>query len=230
MQREIPRWKLAALGAVALLTVTTAACGSSSDGTKVASIDDKGSESAEDGGGGQGGSGEQVDFEDAMLEYAQCMRDNGVDMPDPTFSEDGKGAIAIQGRTAGAGAGAGPDPSSADFEEAAEVCDPIMEDARSNMPQPSPEEKAEMQDEMLAFTACMREHGVDMPDPTFTDDGGVALTAPGKGPAPDAPAGGDPEASEGPRTDPAFEAALEECQGDGQGGFAMATPAMGSDQ
>lgn len=230
MQREIPRWKLAALGAVALLTVTTAACGSSSDGSKVASIDDKGSESAEDGGGGGGGGGEQVDFEDAMLEYAQCMRDNGVDMPDPTFSEDGKGAVAIQGRAADADGGGGIDPSSGDFEKAAEVCDPIMEDARASMPQPSAEEKAKMQDEMLTFAACMREHGVDMPDPTFDDNGGMALTAPGKGPASDGPAGGGPGASEGPRTDPAFEAALEECQAEGQSGFAMTSPVMGSEK
>ena len=30
-----------------------------------------------------------------------------------------------------------------------------------------------MQEEMLAFAECMREHGIDMPDPVFSEDGRV---------------------------------------------------------
>ena len=33
------------------------------------------------------------------------------------------------------------------------------------------EARQEMQDAALAFARCMRQHGVDMPDPTFTDNG-----------------------------------------------------------
>ena len=32
-----------------------------------------------------------------MLDYAQCMRDHGIDMPDPQFSADGTGGrLTIQ--------------------------------------------------------------------------------------------------------------------------------------
>ena len=30
-----------------------------------------------------------------------------------------------------------------------------------------------MREQMLEFAECMREHGIDMPDPVFGDDGGV---------------------------------------------------------
>ena len=50
----------------------------------------------------------------AMLDYARCMRQNGVDMPDPQF--DGKGKVAMK-----IGKG-GLDPNSPAFEEASESC------------------------------------------------------------------------------------------------------------
>ena len=31
-----------------------------------------------------------------LLEYAQCMREHGIDMPDPTFDEDGGGLVIGQ--------------------------------------------------------------------------------------------------------------------------------------
>lgn len=221
MRRETPRWRVAALGAVVLLSLTTAACGGGGDSSKVASLGDKADESGGGDGGGQGGSGDQVAFEDAMLAYAQCMREHGVDMPDPTFSEDGMGAIAVRSTDAGE-----QDPTSRAFEGAAEACDPIMEDARNNMPQPSAEEQAQMQDDMLEMAACMREHGIDMPDPTFDDNGSVTLDASGPAGPADGPSDSNsaaagipagPDGGTGPRVDPAFEAALEACQGEGMG-------------
>ena len=32
-----------------------------------------------------------------------------------------------------------------------------------------PEREAEMREELLAFSECMREHGIDMPDPVFSE-------------------------------------------------------------
>lgn len=61
----------------------------------------------------------------------------------------------------------------------------------------SPEQEQEMQDQALAFSRCMREQGVDMPDPQFGGEGQVMLTI--------GPDGGlDP-------SDPKFEAAQQAC-------------------
>jgi hypothetical protein len=56
-----------------------------------------------------------TEFEDALLEYAQCMRANGVDMPDPDFSSGG-GIIDL-------GTQDGDSPS---FEAADEQCRGIL--------------------------------------------------------------------------------------------------------
>jgi hypothetical protein len=68
---------------------------------------------------------DQAAFQDAMLEYAQCMRDEGIDMPDPDFSEGG-GFI---------GMAEGIDPSDPDFQAADEVCRPLMEEVLPGGPQ-----------------------------------------------------------------------------------------------
>ncbi len=60
---------------------------------------------------------------------------------------------------------------------------------------------SEMQDDMLAFSQCMRDHGIDYPDPEFTDDGAIVL---GAGPGED---GGGIDFS-----DPGFQEAQEACQ------------------
>ena len=49
-----------------------------------------------------------------------------------------------------------------------------MEDAVGEI-EIDPEQQAEMQEEMLEFAECMREHGIDMPDPVFGDDGRVEV-------------------------------------------------------
>jgi hypothetical protein len=45
----------------------------------------------------------------------------------------------------------------------------------------------EQQDAMLAFAKCMRDHGVDMPDPEFGTSGGPAIQIGGDGIAFDSP-------------------------------------------
>ncbi len=32
---------------------------------------------------------EEITFEEGVLEFAQCMREEGIDFPDPTFDIDG---------------------------------------------------------------------------------------------------------------------------------------------
>ena len=193
-----------------------AACGGGGDGGDdgVASIDeeaaaDDGSGSDEDdGGGGGGGPVDESEMQDSMLEYSQCMRDNGIDMPDPQFDEDGGVQVGISPDS-------GIDPESEEFTAAEEECRPIMEEVRPDMDL-SPEEQAEMQDRLTAMAECMRERGHDMPDPQVNGDGGVRITrgGPASGSGGDGAGGGPP--------DEEFEQDMEECSeeagmGDGTG-------------
>jgi hypothetical protein len=84
-----------------------------------------------------------------MLKYAQCMRDNGVSLPDPV---EGKAGSLYEG----------VDQDSPAFTSADAVCAPILQgivDDRKN------KGGTEDQDEMLALAECLREHGIDVSDP-----------------------------------------------------------------
>lgn len=54
---------------------------------------------------------ERQEMQDAFLEYAQCMRENGYDMPDPDFGGDG-GMFRLQG-----------EPDDPAFQRAQEACE-----------------------------------------------------------------------------------------------------------
>jgi hypothetical protein len=131
-----------------------------------------------------------TDPQEAMLAYTECMREHGVDMPDPQLNGEG-GAIRIGGPDSGV------DPESEEFQEAQEACQGHLEGVRRDI---DPEQRAELQSQMLADTECMREHGIDMPDPQFGEGGTVRIGGPGQGEEPRF----DPESSE-------FQEAQEAC-------------------
>jgi hypothetical protein len=186
------------LAAVLVLGGLLAGCGGGGgdDDDGVASVDESAaadeSTEDEDGDGAGGGSVDETEMQDAALEYAQCMRDHGIDMPDPVF-QDG-------GMSIGFGPDSGADPESEEFKAAEEECRPILEEARPDV-QLSPEQQAEMQDKLTAMAECMRARGHDMPDPQVADDGGVMTRR---------EAGGSDGAAGGP-PDEEFEQDMEEC-------------------
>ena len=203
--RSSPRRLASAVLAVAALLGAATACGSSDDGEAggdVASLDEGAAgDDAPD--ATTAGTSSPEDVEDAMLAFTQCMRDHGVDMPDPQVTGDGGGmAIAIEG-----------DFEDTQFQEAQEACEPLMANARGTM-EIDPEERAEMQAEMLEFSECMREHGIDMPDPVFSDDGRVTQQGP-----PPGDEGSDFSGDE-------FDAAADEC---GRGDMTMSASPAGGD-
>jgi hypothetical protein len=100
---------------------------------------------------------------DAALQFARCMREHGVNVPDP---KPGGGGIMIQG---------GPSDKSR-IERAQQACQKYL--AKVKPPKPSPEREREMRDNALAHARCMREHGTDFPDPTFQGGGKVQLKLP----------------------------------------------------
>ena len=107
-----------------------------------------------------------VDPEDAALAFAQCMREHGVDMPDPQVGSNGEMSFSI---------GAGPGKlDRSKVQEAQEACQDLMPTGLGK-PGDIPQEQ---RDAMLAFAQCMREHGIDMPDPQFETGGMVMIGGP----------------------------------------------------
>jgi hypothetical protein len=134
---------------------------------------------SDDGGGGSASSAEGKAFEGA-LKYARCMREHGIDMPDP--KKDANGRFRV---TAKAAAGSGAD--NAKMQAAQKDCQKYMKAGGGKAP--SAAEQAKAKDAMLAYTRCMRSQGVKIADPQFTSGGGILNRAGGPGQTnPDSPA------------------------------------------
>jgi hypothetical protein len=85
--------------------------------------------------------------------FAQCMRDQGVDLPDPGsgggFQTPKPGKPLL-------------DPKSPTVKAALEACKSLDPNSGGDAQPPiDPTQLAQM----LEFAKCMREHGIDMPDP-----------------------------------------------------------------
>lgn len=125
--------------------------------------------------------------EQALLAFTRCMRDEGVDLPDPTVDADGN---------------VGFNPASL-----ASLRDVDQEFAREAFTECADHlegvslgfellQDAQFQDDLVAFSQCMRENGFDLPDPDF---GAIA----------------EPGGLYGDQvdpTDPGFEAAFDVCE------------------
>ncbi|MDQ3758048.1 MAG: hypothetical protein M3394_09400 [Actinomycetota bacterium] len=151
----------AAAAAAALLGLGACNASSGSGGAQdVASVDAAGADSASKGGKGKAAPSEK-DREKAMLEFSKCMREQGVDMPDPTPVGDGKG-FRMERRVEG-DAKRDLQADEEAFEKADEACRHLVEGlgGAGGAGEPDPE----MEKKMLEFAKCMREHGIDMPDP-----------------------------------------------------------------
>jgi len=197
-----PTRRFALASVVAAVLLGAAACGSGDDdtaGDEVASLDEGGDETTDGTTDGTAAADAPEDVEEAVLAFAECMREHGIDMPDPEVNGDGGVAIAVNGDNGA---------TEAEMDKAHEECEPLMANARGREMERDPEEQAEMEARMLEFAQCMRDHGIDMPDPEFDGDGRVTMRA----------GAGDEGALPVERDTEAFEAAAAECGQDG-GGF-----------
>jgi hypothetical protein len=135
-----------------------AACGQDPDDDGVASLGDGASGSA-------ASASPSVDPEEALQAFAECMREHGLeDFPDPTIDENG--GIEIS-------AGDPGDFGRAELDAAMQACEHLLPEGAGpgDGEGPSAEEQAAMEDALLAYAQCMREHGIDMPDPEFSSGG-----------------------------------------------------------
>jgi hypothetical protein len=100
--------------------------------------------------------------EQAFLKFAQCMRDHGIDMPDPTT--DSNGNLQLQR------------PTNIQFNNqsdrqklrtARQACNSNL---KGIVQQFTPQQRAQLQDNLLKLAQCMRSNGVNMPDPNFSQN------------------------------------------------------------
>jgi hypothetical protein len=157
MRRKVVR--AAAIGALAIaLTLVVAACGGGDDSSGVASLTDTG-QTTTNGSEGSGGASPE-ERREAELKFAQCMREHGVDMPDPV---NGRFELRVRPRDQQKAA------------EAQQACGKYLEDVA---PRISEEDQARMREAALDYAKCMREHGIDMADPQFQEGGGMTMRMP----------------------------------------------------
>ncbi|MBM7773791.1 hypothetical protein JOD54_003995 [Actinokineospora baliensis] len=139
---------------IALLSIGLAGCGSGGDAgvDKVASADGSGSTAAEP--------ADTRSDEERVLAFAQCMREHGIDVPDP--EPGGQGGIQVR-------VPEGMDKGKVD--EANATC-------RAHLPNGGEPGKADpgMVEQARKMAQCMRENGVsEFPDPD--ENGGIRIEA-----------------------------------------------------
>lgn len=103
--------------------------------------------------------------EEALLLFSECMRDEGIPLPDIGVDSDGAPLL---------------DPSlldvidieSDEFEAAFEECQPILSASQAFSIDIDPELQAQIADQLVVFSQCMRDNGFeDFPDPSLLETG-----------------------------------------------------------
>jgi hypothetical protein len=197
-----PRYRarrlVATVGLALALAGSLAACGADTGGNDVASLAT----------GDQAGGTSTTEVKpltdeeiaDAQEAFQDCMKEQGVDIQMAGTAADGTDGGGMIMRVEGGGRGEDPPedlPSEEEMDAANEACQPLMEKVIQNAPKPDPEEVARMKEQALEFAQCMRDNGVDMPDPEFSEDGGGITQS----------IGGPDEAE-----DPDMESAMQTCR------------------
>ena len=117
-------------------------------------------------GGGASSQGEDSGSagDDTAGQFAQCMRDNGIeDFPEPEVDADG--GISI-------GDALGDQRDTEEFRDADQACQHILDDAALPEGEPlPPEERAELQEQWDAIAQCVRDRGHTFPDPEVDEFG-----------------------------------------------------------
>ena len=139
--------------------------------------------------------------DEALLEFSQCMRDEGIPLPDIAVDADGAPILdpALLDTI---------DVQSDEFNDAFETCQPILAASQAFNVDIDPELQALIMDQLFEFAQCMRDNGFDdFPDPNEISAGGPPF----------------PISVFAQFNDPDFEASIEECQRN------LAFPGFGGD-
>lgn len=108
---------------------------------------------------------QRQDIEDAVLEFSQCMRDEGIDIPDIQLDADGAPILDAANLQ-------DIDLQSPEFQSAFTSCISVITDAGAFAFDFDPEIEAIIQDQLQQFAECMRREGIeDFPDPIVGGSG-----------------------------------------------------------
>ena len=133
----------------------------------------------------------RLDSDIALLEFSQCMRDEGIPLPDIGIDDDGAPILdpALLDTI---------DVQSDGFADAFEECQPILAQSEAFNIDIDPQLQALIEDQLFVFSQCMRDNGFeDFPDPASIGSGTVY-----------------PLSILARMAEPDFEAAVELCQRD----------------
>jgi hypothetical protein len=138
------------------LVLVVSACGGDESGNEVATLETTATPDAPT------TTTERLAADEALLEFSACMRENGIDLPDIAIGPDGAPLL---------------DPSLVDdidiqsdeFTAAFSACLPIIAASGAFQQTTDPEELAEQRDQLVSFSQCMRDEGIEgFPDPSLT--------------------------------------------------------------
>ena len=186
MENQVKR--LTMIATLLAFGLLAAACSGSDSGSGVASLETQ-TDTAQDldPTSGDAAVDDSVSDEEAILAFAACLRNQGLDIEDPTVDADGN-LRPPRPRDIG-------EDDREVMRSAMDACSENLENVAFGL---DGADQTERQDQLLEYAACMRDNGFDMPDPNFS-----AIGAPGQG-------GGGPFGAID-RDDPAFQAAQEAC-------------------
>jgi hypothetical protein len=139
-----------------VLAFVLAACGGEADNGGVASIDDLAYVTTST----QSPAIAAPDStdEEKVLQFAACMRDGSIDFPDPIVDPDGNVGFDLEAMSGLA------EVDEAEIEAVFEQCVQYLEGVNFGFERVF---ETEFQDQVVVFAGCMRENGIDMPDPDF---------------------------------------------------------------
>ncbi len=104
------------------------------------------------------GTAEPGDAQDILVEFTGCLREQGLDIPDPDFT-----ASPVEARKSIEAAGIDLDDPA--VQEKIDACRPILLGILQTL---SPEQIQGYREAFVAYAQCMRSSGLDVPDPDFT--------------------------------------------------------------
>jgi hypothetical protein len=171
------------------IAILAAACGGDDDASQVATLENETTTTAV--AGDTQSSAEQT--EQAILELTSCLRDNGLDIEDPTVDASGNVDFGNFGELS--------DVDEEVAERALDACRELLDGVTLGFADRI--DLTAIEDGLLEYAVCMRDNGFDLPDPDFSLDAffGGGPDGEQQGPFGDI----DPD-------DPAFAAANEECE------------------
>jgi hypothetical protein len=146
-----------------VIALATSACTKTAETPNLASLEIGGEPTSEV------STADPVDTEEAILDFTMCLRDNGIEVDDAGVDAEGNPqlpAISFE-----SGPDDDPEAAMARFDGALAECEQHLEGIVLTGAPPGGD--VEFEDALIEYAQCMRDEGIDMPDPDFSGTGGM---------------------------------------------------------